>query len=66
MTETGPFYTDVQPGDIVYYNPLRQHHHHLRRDQLGPHPHQNGRNHLTDLNAFKNLPQNVEMRIEAR
>jgi hypothetical protein len=21
MTETGPFYTDVQPGDIVYYNP---------------------------------------------
>ena len=22
LTETGPFYTDVQPGDIVYYNPL--------------------------------------------
>lgn len=21
LTETGPFYTDVQPGDIVYYNP---------------------------------------------
>jgi hypothetical protein len=22
MTESGRFYTDVQPGDIVYYNPL--------------------------------------------
>ncbi len=22
MTETGPFYTDVQPGDLVYYNPM--------------------------------------------
>ena len=22
MTETGPFYTDVQAGDIVYYNPM--------------------------------------------
>jgi len=22
LTETGPFYTDVQPADIVYYNPL--------------------------------------------
>ncbi|WP_230672684.1 cyclophilin-like fold protein [Rathayibacter sp. Leaf248] len=21
LTETGPFFTDVQPGDIVYYNP---------------------------------------------
>lgn len=21
LTETGPFYTDVEPGDIVYYNP---------------------------------------------
>jgi hypothetical protein len=21
MTETGPFYTDVEPGDLVYYNP---------------------------------------------
>ncbi|NQX13399.1 hypothetical protein HQQ80_17365 [Microbacteriaceae bacterium VKM Ac-2855] len=22
LTEDGPFYTDVQPGDIVYYNPM--------------------------------------------
>lgn len=22
LTETRPFYTNVQPGDIVYYNPL--------------------------------------------
>ena len=22
MTETGPFYTDVEAGDIVYYNPM--------------------------------------------
>ena len=21
LTETGPFYTDVQPGDLAYYNP---------------------------------------------
>ncbi|WP_425552718.1 cyclophilin-like fold protein [Kribbella alba] len=46
LTESGPFYTDVQPGDLVYYNPARQHHHQLRRDQLSPQPHQNGRDHL--------------------
>ena len=22
LTEDGPFYTDVQPGDLVYYNPM--------------------------------------------
>ena len=22
LTEAGPFYTDVQPGDLVYYNPM--------------------------------------------
>jgi hypothetical protein len=46
MTETGPFYTEVEAGDIVYYQPAGQHHHHLRPHLLGPHPHQDGRDHL--------------------
>ena len=65
LTETGPFYTDVQPGDLVYYNP---------RDSITiiyadtssvPTLTKMGEITSTDLDAFKNLPQNVEMRIEA-
>ena len=65
LTETGPFYTDVQPGDLVYYNP---------RDSITiiyadtssvPTLTKMGEITSTDLDAFKSLPQNVEMRIEA-
>lgn len=52
MTETGPFYTDVQPGDIVYYNPLDS------ITKIGE--------ITSDLGVFENLPEDVEMRVELR
>jgi hypothetical protein len=63
MTETGPFYTDVQAGDIVYYNPM---------DSLpiiyaptSSVPTLTKLGEITSgLDAFQNLPDNVDMRIE--
>jgi hypothetical protein len=65
MTETGPFYTDVQAGDLVYYNPL---------DSItiiyGPTssvPTLTKMGEITsDLSVFEDLPDNVDMRIEVR
>lgn len=65
LTETGPFYTDVQPGDIVYYNPL---------DSItiiyaptSSVPTLTKMGEITsDLSVFRDLPDNVEMRIELR
>ncbi|MEV8393592.1 MULTISPECIES: cyclophilin-like fold protein [unclassified Streptomyces] len=64
LTETGPFYTDVQPGDIVYYNP---------RDSVTiiyqpttSVPTLTKMGEITsDVSVFEDLPANVEMRIEA-
>lgn len=63
MTETGPFYTDVEAGDIVYYNP---------RDSItiiyaptSSVPTLTKMGEITsDLDAFKTLPQNIDMKIE--
>jgi hypothetical protein len=63
MTETGPFYTDVQAGDIVYYNP---------RDSItiiyaptSSVPTLTKMGKVTsDLAAFQNLPDRVDLRIE--
>ena len=65
MTETGPFYTDVEAGDIVYYNP---------RDSItiiyaptSSVPTLTKMGQVTsDLAAFENLPDTTEMRIEVR
>lgn len=63
LTETGPFYTDVEAGDIVYYNP---------RDSItiiyaptSSVPTLTKMGEITsDLDAFENLPDSVDMRIE--
>ncbi len=63
MTETGPFYTDVEAGDIVYYNPF---------DSItiiyaptSSVPTLTKMGEITsDLSAFENLPDNVDMTIE--
>lgn len=63
LTETGPFYTDVEAGDIVYYNP---------RDSItiiyaptSSVPTLTKMGEVTsDLAAFENLPDNTDMRIE--
>ena len=65
MTETGPFYTDVQAGDLVYYNPL---------DSItiiyaptSSVPTLTKMGEITsDLSVFEDLPDNVDMRIEVR
>lgn len=65
LTETGPFYTDVRAGDIVYYNPL---------DSItiiyaptSSVPTLTKMGEITsDLSVFRNLPDNVDMRIERR
>ena len=63
LTETGPFYTEVQAGDLVYYNPL---------DSItiiyaptSSVPTLTKMGEITsDLSAFDDLPENVDMRIE--
>ena len=65
MTETGPFYTDVRAGDIVYYNP---------RDSItiiyaptSSVPTLTKMGEITsDLSEFRSLPDNVDMTIELR
>ncbi len=65
MTETRPFYTYVQAGDLVYYNPL---------DSItiiyaptSSVPTLTKMGEITsDLSVFEKLPDNVDMRIEAR
>jgi hypothetical protein len=65
LTETGPFYTDVQAGDLVNYNP---------RDSItiiyaptSSVPTLTKMGQITsDLSVFENLPDNVDMRIEVR
>jgi hypothetical protein len=63
LTETGPFYTDVQPGDIVYYNPMDSIT--IIYEETGSVPTLTEMGEITsDLSAFRDLPDNVEMRIE--
>lgn len=65
MTETGPFYTDVEAGDIVYYNPLDSITIIYAPTSSVPTLTKMGEV-TSDLNGFKNLPENVDMRIERR
>jgi hypothetical protein len=63
ITETGPFYTDVEAGDLVYYNPL---------DSItiiyaptSSVPTLTKMGEITsDLSVFEDLPDDVDMRIE--
>ena len=63
MTETGPFYTDVQPGDLVYYNPMDSIT--IIYEETSSVPTLTKMGEVTsDLTVFENLPDNIEMRIE--
>lgn len=63
MTETGPFYTDVQPGDLVYYNPMDSIT--VIYEETSSVPTLTKMGEVTsDLNVFKSLPDDIEMRIE--
>ncbi|MGF9647795.1 cyclophilin-like fold protein [Pseudarthrobacter oxydans] len=63
MTETGPFYTDVQPGDIVYYNPLDSIT--IIYEETSSVPTLTKMGEITsELSVFENLPDDVDMRIE--
>ena len=64
LTETGPFYTDVQPGDLVYYNPLDSIT--IIYSETSSVPTLTKMGEVTsDLAAFENLPDNLEIRIAA-
>ncbi|GAA1262167.1 cyclophilin-like fold protein [Arthrobacter pascens] len=63
MTESGPFYTDVQPGDIVYYNPLDSIT--IIYEETSSVPTLTKMGEITsDLSVFENLPGDVDMRVE--
>jgi hypothetical protein len=63
MTETGPFYTDVQPGDLVYYNPRDSIT--IIYEETSSVPTLTKMGEITsDLSVFRGLPDDVEMRVE--
>jgi hypothetical protein len=63
LSEDGPFYTDVQPGDIVYYNPLDSIT--IIYEETSSVPTLTEMGEITsDLSVFDDLPENVDMTIE--
>ena len=63
MTETGPFYTDVQPGDLVYYNPRDSIT--IIYEETSSVPTLTKMGEITsDLSVFQGLTDDVEMRVE--
>lgn len=63
LTETGPFYTDVQPGDIVYYNPADSFT--IIYEETSSVPTLTKMGEITsNLAAFRDLPDNIDIRIE--
>jgi hypothetical protein len=63
MTESGPFYTNVQPGDIVYYNPLDSIT--IIYEETSSVPTLTKMGEITsELSVFETLPDDVDMLIE--
>ena len=63
LTETGPFYTDVQPGDIVYYNPRDSIT--IIYEETSSVPTLTKMGEITsDLSVFDDLPDEIDMRVE--
>lgn len=63
LTETGPFYTDVQPGDLVYYNPLDSIT--IIYEETSSVPTLTKMGEITSgLDSFEELPDDVDLRIE--
>lgn len=65
LTETGPFYTDVEAGDIVYYNPMDSITIIYAPTSSVPTLTKMGEV-TSDLAAFADLPDSTDMRIERR
>ena len=63
LTQTGPFYTDVRAGDIVYYNPRDSVTIIYKPTTSVPLLMKMGEI-TSDLSVFEEFPQNVEMWIE--
>lgn len=62
LTETGPFYTDVQPGDLVYYNPLDSIT--IIYSETSSVPTLTKMGEITsDLSVFEGLPDEIDMRV---
>jgi hypothetical protein len=62
LTETGPFYTDVQPGDLVYYNPADSIT--IIYEETSSVPTLTEMGEITsDLSVFDKLPDTVDMRV---
>lgn len=65
LTETGPFYRTVEAGDIVYWNPRNSVT--IIYEPTSPVSELTKLGEVTsDLSAFRGLPSNVDIRIEAR
>ncbi len=63
LTEEGPFYTDVQPGDLVYYNPMDSLT--IIYEETSSVPTLTLMGKITsDLEAFRNLPNDVDFTME--
>lgn len=62
LTETGPFYTDVEAGDIVYYNPADSFT--IIYAPTSSVPTLTKMGEITsDLRVFQDLPDNVDMTL---
>lgn len=62
LTEDGPFYTDVQPGDLVYYNPRDSIT--IIYEETSSVPTLTYMGEITsDLTVFRDLPDDVEWTI---
>jgi hypothetical protein len=62
MTEDGPFYTDVQPGDLVYYNPMDSIT--IIYEETSSVPTLTYMGEITsDLAVFRDLPDDIELQI---
>jgi hypothetical protein len=62
LTEDGPFYTDVQPGDLVYYNPMDSIT--LIYEETSSVPTLTYMGEITsDLSVFESLPDDMELEI---
>jgi len=63
LTETGPFYTSVQPGELVYWNP-EDHFTMIFKPTSSPGQLTKLGEITSDLSVFDQLPANVEIRVE--
>lgn len=62
LTEDGPFYTDVQPGDLVYYNPADSIT--IIYEETSSVPTLTYMGEITsDLSVFEGLPDDIELEI---